>query len=299
MQTVNKIWQDGKFVDWDEAKIHVLAHALHYGSGVFEGVRFYKTPKTSAVFRLQEHIDRLFYSAGIIKMTIPFTLETVMNAILDSIRLNGIESGYIRPLAIYGYGKMGLNPKGATVNLIIAIWPWGSYLGKDLVKVKISRFIRLHPRSVVSDAKITGHYVNSILASQEAIAAGYDESLLLDFNGNVAEGPGENIFLVKDGKLITVPKGNILTGITRDSVLKIAADLGIPGEEKALTPADLYGADELFFTGTAAEVQPIGQLDEQTINDGKIGPVTAKIKSVYSQAVRGELPQYENWLSYV
>lgn len=299
MQTVNKIWQDGKFIDWDEAKVHVLAHALHYGSGVFEGVRFYKTPKKSAVFRLKEHIERLFYSAGIIKMTIPFTPEEIMSAILENIRLNGIESGYIRPLAIYGYGKMGLNPKGAAVNLIIAIWPWGSYLGKDLVKVKISRFIRLHPRSVVSDAKVTGHYVNSILASQEAIDAGYDESLLLDFNGNVAEGPGENIFIVKDGKLITVAKGNILTGITRDSVLKIAADLGLVSEEIILTPADLYGADELFFTGTAAEVQPIGQIDEQTINDGKIGPVTAKIKSVYSQAVRGELPQYENWLSYV
>lgn len=289
---------DGKMLDWGDAKVHVLAHALHYGSGVFEGIRFYKTDKSPAVFRLKEHIERLFYSADAIKMKIPFSVDEVVNACLEIIRVNKIESGYIRPLAIYGYGKMGLNPKGAEVNLIIAIWPWGAYLGKDLAKVKISKYIRLHPKSVIADAKVTGHYVNSILASQEVLAEGYDEALLLDYEGNVAEGPGENIFAVKDGKLITVPAGNILRGITRDSVIKIASDLGIEFVEKVMNKDDLYKADELFFTGTAAEIQPIGQLDDKIINNGKIGDITARIKSIYSDTVHGKIEKYHNWLMY-
>lgn len=283
---------------WDDAKVHVLAHALHYGSGVFEGIRFYKTTKNPAVFRIKEHVDRLFYSAEAIKMKIPFTREETCEAILETIRINKIDSGYIRPLAIYGYGKMGLNPKGAEVNLIIAVWPWGAYLGKEVVKVKISKYIRLHPKSVISDAKVTGHYVNSILASQEVIAEGYDEALLLDFEGNVAEGPGENIFMVKDGKIFTVAAGSILKGITRDSVMKIADDLGISCTQTKITKEDLYDADELFFTGTAAEVQPIGQLDEVIIGDGKTGAITAQIKGRFLKAVSGQMPEYESWLSY-
>jgi len=294
-----KIWMDGEFVDWDNAKTHVLTHTLHYGAGVFEGIRFYKTDKGPAVFRLKEHIDRLYKSAEPLTMKIPFSKEEMFNAVKETVKINKVDAGYIRPICFFGYGKIGLNPAGAPVNCSIAVWPWGSYLGEHAVKVKTSKYIRIHPKSTVADAKITGHYVNSILASIEAKEAGFDECLLLDYSGNVAEGPGENIFLAKNGKLYTPPLGNILPGITRESIMKIAADNEIEVIEKDLTLDDLKNADELFFTGTAAEVTGIKQLDDKVIGNSKIGPITAKLKKIFLDIVHGKNKKYEDWLTYV
>ncbi|MEK6823113.1 MAG: branched-chain amino acid transaminase, partial [Nanoarchaeota archaeon] len=258
MQATDVIWMDGAFVAWDDAKVHVISHALHYASGVFEGIRFYETPEGPAIFRLQEHIDRLFVSAKKIGMQIPFTREQLVRATVELIAKNKVGSGYIRPIAFFGYGGMGLTPKGAAINVAIACWPWPAFLGDKPIKVKTSSFIRIHPKSTHADAKITGHYINSLLAAQEAHAEGYDEALLLDWEGFVAEGPGENVFAVKDGVLYTPPLGAILPGITRDSVITIARDLGIEVRQMTLTPQDLRNAEELFFTGTAVEVAPIG-----------------------------------------
>jgi branched-chain amino acid aminotransferase len=299
MDKTEKIWMDGKFIDWDDAKTHVLAHTLHYGAGVFEGIRFYKTGKGPAVFRLKEHIERLFKSASSISMKPTFTKEQVAKAVLDTIKINKIESGYIRPIVYFGYGKMGLNPEGADINTVIAVWPWGSYLGEESVKVKISKFIRIHPKSTHADSKICGHYVNSILASLEAKNAGYNEALLLDYKGNVAEGPGENLFCVKDGKIYTPPLGNILPGITRDSIIKIAKDQGIEVIEKDITPDELKKSDELFFSGTAAEVTAIKQVDNTKIGNGDMGPITAKLRKIYLDVVKGKDKKYIKWLSFV
>jgi len=289
MQKTKKIWFDGKFVDWDKAQIHVLTHALHYGSGVFEGIRCYKTPNGPAVFRLTEHINRFFYSAKCINMKLGYTKTQIQGAILELIKINKISECYIRPIAFYGYGKMGLNPTGAPVNIAIAVWHWGAYLGKDTVKIKISKYIRLHPKSVISDAKICGYYINSIFASLEADKAKVDEALLLDFQGNIAEGPGENIFIIKN-KIIYTPKtDNILPGITRNSILQIAQDLKIKTQEKNLKPEDLKKADEAFFCGTAAEVCGIN----------KMGVITKQIKTIYLQAVKGKNKKYQKWLTYV
>ena len=215
MDEVDKIWMDGKLVPWKDAKVHVLTHTLHYGLGVFEGIRFYETPKGPAVFRLKEHVDRLFDGAEKSFMKVPFSKEEISKAILETIKVNGTKAGYIRPIFFYGYGKMGLDPHGAPVNCSIAIWPWGSYLGDEAVKVKTSSFMRIHPKTTHAECKICGHYVNSIFASCEAKAEGYQEALLLDYEGNIAEGPGENFFIVKDGKILTPKLGNILQGITR------------------------------------------------------------------------------------
>ncbi len=296
MEETKFIWMDGKFVPWKEAKVHVLTHTLHYGLGVFEGIRFYDTEKGPAVFRLQDHTRRLFNGAKKAMMEVPFTEDEINNAILETIRKNQIRSGYIRPLFFYGYGKMGLDPKGAPVNVSIAVWPWGSYLGDEAVKVKTSGFIRIHPESTHSEAKICGHYVNSIFASCEVKAHGYQEALLLDYNGKVAEGPGENIFIVKEGKLLTPRLGNILQGITRRSVIEIAIDLGIEVEETELALDDIYKADEAFFTGTAAEVTAIASLDDKAIGQG---PITEKIRGLFMDIVHGKNKKYENWLSYV
>ena len=267
--------------------------------GVFEGVRFYKTDKGPAVFRLQDHTERLFKSAETAFMKVPYTQEDFNQAILKTIKENKIDAGYIRPIIFYGYGKMGLNPAGAPVNCAIAVWPWGSYLGEDAVKVKTSSYMRIHPKSTHADAKICGHYVNSIFASVEAKNKGYEEALLLDYKENVAEGPGENLFIVKNGKLITPPLGNILPGITRKSIMQIAKDEGIKVEEKVLRLDDVYNADEAFFTGTAAEVTPIKSLDDKDIGDGEPGPITTKLKTIFLDAVHGKDKKYENWLSYV
>ena len=299
MDEVDKIWMDGKLVPWKDAKVHVLTHTLHYGLGVFEGIRFYETPKGPAVFRLKEHVDRLFDGAEKSFMKVPFSKEEISKAILETIKVNGTKAGYIRPIFFYGYGKMGLDPHGAPVNCSIAIWPWGSYLGDEAVKVKTSSFMRIHPKTTHAECKICGHYVNSIFASCEAKAEGYQEALLLDYEGNIAEGPGENFFIVKDGKILTPKLGNILQGITRKSIIQLAKDEGIEVEETTLTPEDMKNADEAFFTGTAAEVSPIASLDGKEIGDKAPGPITSKIKEKFLEIVHGKNPKYEDWLSYV
>ncbi|HLC96633.1 MAG TPA: branched-chain amino acid transaminase [Candidatus Nanoarchaeia archaeon] len=299
MDKTEFIWMDGKFVKWDDAKIHVLTHTTHYGLGVFEGIRFYKTAEGPAIFRLKEHMDRLYKGAKTAFMKVPFSQEVYTEAVRETVRKNKIEAGYIRPLFIYGYGKMGLDPHGAPVNCSISCWPWGSYLGEEAVKVKISSFIRIHPQSTHADAKICGHYVNSIFASCEAKAAGYQESLLLDYKGNVAEGPGENFYIVKDGKIITPPLGNVLPGITRMSLLQLAKDNGIKVEERLFKPAEVYSADEAFYTGTAAEVTVIQSVDGKEIGSSAPGPITSKLKEQFLDIVHGKLPKYRAWLDYV
>ncbi len=300
MEELKKIWLDGKFIDWPETKIHILTHSLHYGGGVFEGIRAYKTKNGPAVFRLNDHLDRFFYSASVLNMKIPFKVEEIKKAILDLIKINKIEECYIRPIAFFGYGKMGLNPEGSPVQTGIIAWPWGQYLGgKETISVKISKYIRLHPQSVVSDAKISGYYINSILASLDIQNKNYDEALLLDYEGFVAEGPGENIFIVKEGKIFTPSSGSILTGITRKSIIKIAYDLGLSVEEKKISVEELKSADEAFFVGTAVEVCPIGKIDETLINNQKIGEITKNIKEIFEKVVKGEKNEYLNWLTVV
>ncbi len=295
----DKIWMNGEFVDWKNAKVHVITHALHYGSGVFEGIRFYETPKGTAVFRLKEHTQRLFRSAKVFNLNIGYSEEEINNAILETIRVNGVKSGYIRPIIYCGYGIMGLNPSEAPVEVAIAVWPWGAYLGEKAVKVGISSFVRNHPKAIYAEAKVCGYYVNSIFASLEAKENGFDEALMLDYNGNVAEGPGENIFIVKDEKIFTPSKGNILAGITRDSIIQIARDEGFKVVETILNIDDVKSADEVFFTGTAAEVTGIGQIDETIIGDGNIGEITSKLREKYLNIVSGKNPNYENWLTYI
>lgn len=298
-QTTEKIWMNGRLTDWKNANVHVLSHALHYGSGVFEGIRFYKTKNGAAIFRLKEHVARLFYSARALEMKIPFSQKKVYEAIVATVRANKISEGYIRPLAFFDYGKMGLNPVGAPVSLAIACWPWPSYLGGKPIRVKTSKFIRLHPDSVVGDAKVCGHYVNSILASLEIKRAKFDEALFLDYRGFVAEGPGENIFFLKKGILHTPKLGSILAGITRTSIIDIAKDLGVKTREGNFKLKDFYSADEVFFTGTAAEIQPIGSLDSKKIKNGKAGKFTQKLRETFFEAVEGEISKYKKWLTFV
>ncbi|MDP7180189.1 MAG: branched-chain amino acid transaminase [Candidatus Woesearchaeota archaeon] len=299
MKETKLIWMDGKLVPWKDANVHVLTHTLHYGAGVFEGIRCYETDKGAAIFKLNEHIDRLFYSAESVDMKIPFSNKEIVKATIQTVKENDLKAGYIRPICFFGYGKMGLNPKSAPVNTSIAVWPWGSYLGDQAVKVKTSKYIRIHPKSAVSDAKIVGFYANSILASIEVKNAGYDEALLLDYEGNVAEGPGENIFIVKDNKILTPQAGSILPGITRASVKQLAKDLNIEVEEKELKLEDIYDADEAFFTGTAAEVTSIESLDNKKIGNAAPGPITTKIKELFMDIVHGKNEKYNNWLTYV
>ena len=299
METTKSIWMNGKLVPWDEAKIHVLTHTLHYGSGVFEGLRVYKTDKGPAIFRLKEHTQRLLYSASVFKMNVPYSLEELMQAHIDVVKDAGVEECYIRPIIYHGYGRMGVNPKGAPVDVSIACWPWGAYLPVDMVDVKITKYIRIHPQSTVCDAKITGHYVNSILAVQELDDTKYHESMLLDYEGNIAEGPGENLFIVKDGVIYTPQLGNILKGITRDSAINIAKDLGYTVIEKKLQPEDAFTADEAFFTGSAAEVTPIKTIDDHVIGNGQTGPITAKIKETFMNVVHGRNPKFAHYLTLV
>jgi len=302
IQEVEKIWMDGELVDWAEAKVHLLTHSLHYGSGVFEGIRAYETPRGPAVFRLQDHMKRLFRSAAIYRMEIPFTLEEMVEATKVVIRANGLKSCYIRPIAFRGYGEMGLHPLGAPVNVAIAVWPWGAYLGEEGIKhgvrAKISSFRRNESNSIPTAAKATGQYLNSILAKMEVTEAGYDEAILLNMHGHVADGAGENVFVVRHGQLFTPPTSSgALEGITRDSVMRIAEDFEIPCREKDLVRTDLYTADEAFFTGTAAEVVPIREVDDRPI--GEPGPITRRIQEKFFQVVRGEDREYEHWLEYV
>ena len=298
MEEAKYIWMNGKLVPWKDAKIHILTHSLHYGSAVFEGIRFYKTEKGPAVFRLKEHIARLLKSAEAFDIKMKYSEEDIISETLNLIKENSLESGYIRPIIYAGYGKMGLPVRGTEINVSIAAWPWGSYLGEKPIKVKTSKYIRIHPKSTVSEAKITGHYSNSILASEEIHKLGFEEALLLDFEGNVAEGPGENLFIVKAGKLYTPELGKILAGITRDSIMKIARDLNIEVIESTLSLQEVYDADEAFFTGTAAEVTPIASLDNKPIGSNAPGPITAKLKTLYENITTGKEEKYSDWLSY-
>ncbi len=299
---VEKIWMDGELVDWKDAKIHLLSHSLHYGSGVFEGIRAYETPRGAAVFRLTDHIKRLFRSAAIYRKPIPFTLEELVEATKVVIRANGLKSCYIRPIAFRGYGEMGLHPMGAPVNVAIAVWPWGAYLGEEGIKhgvrAKVSSFRRNEANSIPTAAKATGQYLNSILAKMEVVEAGYDEAILLNMHGHVADGAGENVFVVRNGVVYTPPtSAGALEGITRDSVMRIAEDMDIPCREKDLVRTDLYIADEAFFTGTAAEVVPIREIDDRVIGDP--GPITRRIQEKFFEVVSGGDKAYEHWLEYV
>ncbi len=297
------IWMDGKLVDWRDATTHVLTHSLHYGLAVFEGVRAYKTVSGTAIFRLKEHTDRLFSSAHIYLMKIPYSRAEIVEAQKQVVAANNLEECYIRPIAFYGSEKMGVSPKGATVHVSIAAWPWGAYLGADGlekgIRVKTSSYARHHVNVSMCRAKYSGTYANSILANLEATEDGYDEALLLDVDGFVAEGAGENLFMVKDGKIYEPELTSALIGITRRSVIEIANELGYSVEARRLTRDDLYLADELFFTGTAAEVTPIRELDNRQIGSGSRGPITAKIQQAFFDVVRGKNKKHASWLTSV
>ncbi|HMN66438.1 MAG: branched-chain amino acid transaminase [Burkholderiaceae bacterium] len=297
------IWFDGKMVDWRDARIHVLTHSLHYGMGVFEGVRAYKTKSGTAIFRLAEHTRRLFNSAKIFQMQLPYTFETIVQAQKDVVRANALESCYLRPIAWIGSEKLGVSPRGNTIHVAIAAWAWGAYLGEEGlskgIRVKTSSYSRHHVNVSLVRAKASGYYINSILANQEVTAHGYDEALLLDTDGYVSEGAGENVFIVRDGVLYTPDLASCLAGITRDSVITIARDLGIEVREKRITRDEMYCADEAFFSGTAAEITPIRELDDRQIGEGRRGPITEKLQSTFFDAVAGRNERYAKWLSPV
>jgi branched-chain amino acid aminotransferase len=298
-----KIWMDGKFVNWDKALVHILTHTLHYGLGVFEGIRCYETKAGPAIFRLDEHIERLFNSAHIFMMEIPYSKEEIKDVIIKTIRINKIKECYVRPLVYIGYGTMGLYAVENPVNVSIAAWPWGAYLGdkglKNGIRVKVSSFIRYHVNSSMTRGKVCGNYINSQLAKREAIACGYDEALLLDTEGYISEGSGENIFIVRKGILKTTPLTSILEGITRDSIIKLANDEGIGITEERFTRDELYISDEAFFSGTAAEVTPITVVDGRTIGNGRPGKITKRLQSLFFDIVKGKNKKYDSWLTRV
>lgn len=302
IEPVSKIWMDGELVNWEDAKIHVLTHALHYGSGVFEGIRCYQTDRGPAVFRLTEHIRRLHDSAKIIFIDVPYTVEQLVEATKETVRVNELESCYIRPIVYLGYGEMGLNPLPCPVNVSISMWRWGAYLGEEGIQngitAKISSWVRPDHNSIPPASKVTGAYVNSSLAKVEAIKAGYEEAIMLNRQGVVAEGTGENIFVVDGDTLITPPtSAQVLKGITADSVRTIATDMGLTIREANLTRSDLYTAEEVFVTGTAAEITPIRSIDDREI--GEPGAVTRKIQETFQAAVRGKVDRYSDWNEYV
>ncbi|MBP6854255.1 MAG: branched-chain amino acid transaminase [Rhodoferax sp.] len=299
-----KIWMDGQLVDWRDAKIHVLTHTLHYGCGAFEGVRAYNTAEGTAIFRLKEHTERLFNSAKILRMKIPFSMEEVMAAQCQVVRENKLESCYLRPLTWIGSQKLGVSPKGNTIHLMVAAWAWGAYLGEDGMKngirVKISSYTRHHVNITMTQAKAVSNYTNSILANMEATEDGYDEAMLLDASGFVSEGAGENLFVVKDGVVYTPDlSAGALNGITRNTVMHICKDLGLELVQKRITRDEVYIADEAFFTGTAAEVTPIRELDRIALGNGSRGPVTEKIQTAFFDIVNGRNPKYAHWLTKV
>jgi len=297
------IWQDGKLVPWREATTHVLTHSLHYGLAVFEGLRAYNTVNGTAIFRLKEHTDRLFNSAHIYRMAIPYDKATLIEAQKEVVRANQLESAYVRPIAFYGSEKMGISPRGAQVHVAIAAWPWGSYLGEEGmekgIRVRTSSYARHHVNVTMPRAKVSSTYANSILANMEALDEGYDEALLLDVDGFVAEGAGENLFIVKNGVIYEPEIASALTGITRASVHVLAGELGYSVVTKRLTRDDIYIADEAFFTGTAAEVTPIRELDRRQIGAGQRGPVTTKLQSLFFDVVNGKVPAHADWLTLV
>ncbi len=297
------IWMDGEMIPWRDATTHVLTHTLHYGMGVFEGVRAYRAEGGTAIFRLREHTQRLFHSAHILRMKIPFDQQTLIDAQVDSIRQNKLEAGYLRPMAFYGSEGMGIRADNLKVHVIVASWEWGTYLGEESlrsgIRVRVSSYTRHHVNVAMCRAKANGHYINSMLALQEAIDTGYDEALLLDTNGFVMEGSGENLFIVRDNVIYTPDLTSVLDGITRNTVMKIIADEGLELVEKRITRDEVYICDEAFFTGTAAEVTPVRELDNRQIGSGTRGPVTEKIQSRFFDAVHGRIPEYEDWLTYV
>jgi branched-chain amino acid aminotransferase len=302
IQEVDKIWMNGELVDWKDANIHVLTHALHYGSAVFEGIRCYKTVDGPAVFRLKEHIARLFDSAKIYFMDMPYSQEELITGTKEMIKANGLEECYVRPIALRGYGEMGLSPLRSPVDVAIAAWPWGTYLGeeglKNGIRARISSWQRISPNILPPMAKGTGQYLNSIIAKIECLQTGFDEAILLDYRGFVSEGPGENIFIVKDGTIYTPPlHASILKGITRDSIIRIAGDFGYNVVETDITRASLYLADEAFFTGTAAELTPIREIDGHDI--GKPGGITKKLQDKFFEIIKGNDKNYNDWLDFV
>ena len=304
VQKVDKIWMDGKMIDWNKAQVHVLAHTLHYGLGVFEGIRCYRCQDgKSAVFRLKEHVDRLFDSALIAQITIPYSREEIGQAVIEILKINKLSEGYIRPIVFIGDGEMGLYVKEYPVRVAIACWSWGAYLGEEGlnkgIRAKISSFTRHHVNVSMTKAKISGNYVNSILAKKEVTAIGYDEAILLDTEGYICEASGENVFIVKDGIIKTPPPTSILKGITRDVVITIAQDKGIKVVEQRFTRDELYTADEAFFTGTAAEITPIREVDDRTIGEGTRGPTTKSIQGAFFDTVQGKEEKYKDWLSYL
>ena len=297
------IWYDGKMVNWRDATTHVLTHTLHYGMGVFEGVRAYKSDKGTAIFRLKEHTDRLFRSAHILQMKMPYSKEQMMEAQKAAVRENNLESAYMRPMAFYGAEAMGISAKTLSTHVIVAAWKWGAYMGQDAldngIRVKTSSFSRHHVNITMCKAKANGNYMNSILAHQEAALDGYDEALLLDVDGFVAEGSGENIFIIRNGKLYTPDLTSALEGITRDTIVQLAAEIGLSVIEKRITRDEVYSADEAFFTGTAAEVTPIRELDRRSIGNGTAGPITKQLQKMYFDAVTGKSAKHADWLTLV
>ncbi len=297
------IWLDGELVPWRDAKVHVLTHTLHYGMGVFEGVRAYQTDRGTAIFRLEEHTDRLFNSAHILRMPMPFDKETINQAHKTVVRENGLSSGYIRPMAFYGSEGMGLRADNLRVHVMVAAWSWGAYLGDEAmehgIRIRVSSFTRHHVNITMCKAKANGNYMNSMLALQEALECGYDEALLLDNQGFVMEGSGENVFLVREGVVYTPDLTSALDGITRKTVISLCAELGIPVVEKRITRDEVYVADEAFFTGTAAEVTPIREVDGRAIGSGDRGPITERLQSMYFDQVHGRRSENPHWLTFV
>ncbi len=304
MDQADLIWQNGELVAWEDAKIHVLTHGLHYGTGVFEGERAYETPQGTAIFRHRDHLERLFKSAELYYMPIPYTLEELRAATHELIVANELRECYVRPIAFRGYGQMGLYPLDCPVHVVIAVWPWATYLGeegkRDGVRAKVASWRRIPHDSLIPHAKASGQYLNSVLAKVEASKSGYQEAILLDAQGFVCEGTGENIFVIKDGVILTPPEtSGILDGISRKSVIQIAGDLGYEVRERALVRAELYLAEEVFLTGTATELAPVREIDDHQIGGGRPGPVTREIQRVFDDALHGRDPRYVDWLDVV
>jgi branched-chain amino acid aminotransferase len=298
-----KIWMDGNLVEWSDARIHVLTHTLHYGTGVFEGVRAYETSKGPAIFRLEDHTNRLFESAELIGMKIPFHASVLNDAQSEVVALNELNNAYIRPMCFYGSEGMGLRADNLKVHAIVAAWDWGSYLGDDKIlngiKVKVTDFPKRCDKSMIHKAKATGNYLYSMLALKDALNSGFDEALILDIDNNVNEGSGENFFMIIDNTFYTPKDGTVLNGITRQTIMEIASDLNYKVEEKDISVEDVKSCDEAFFTGTAAEVTPIIQVDDKKINNGKPGKITKQIQTIYFDLIRGKIERYNNWLTYI
>ena len=304
MQPTTYIWMDGELVAWDDATVHVLAHGLHYGTGAFEGIRAYETDSGTAVFRLTEHTERLARSCKALGIPVDWTVDELVTASKELMSLNGLTAGYIRPIVFYGTGSMGLNPAGASVHTVIATWEWGAYLGEEGlangIRVKVSSWRRIGQDALMPNAKLTGGYVNSVLAKQEALRAGYDEALMLNSEGFVAEGSGENLFVVRDGVVRTPPvTAGVLDGLTRESVMTLLRDDGYEVVEAYIARTDLYYADELFFSGTAAEVTPVREADDRPVGDGRPGPVTRRAQQMFMDTVTGKNERHEDWLEYI